>query len=478
MHVDDDSVGLVAEFKRRKGPAWRRALDIALEASQRRAAARDALRRPKPLPDIKLARSRLDVALEARVAVRSGVRLEDFLRNRLAKYAARLPVALEDLPVVIDIDGGEPIVKSRGAAQPPVPAAYAASWAPSYAPQSRADDQSRWMKSLIEREGPFAAQEIRDALAALDALDGRIAGARERAEALARTLADDLAAGKVPAPAAVDATPEQLGRPPVPTPTPATALRIFVLSLVVAEAFFFSGPILAAQGVDPARIVEAVSASPIPVGMAIVFALGAAASVFAFAKVALERAAQLDSSSDARRRRLGGTAAIAAALLAGGVAAAATNTSRVAHVALLAVVPFAGALLLRAAARLQTARDAALAAALAWDRALAVDVSERARRIEIVDQARGEVERLEAERADGRHRVRALEQRAVSADRAAAERARLEAHRLERLAESLAGALELDRYAFQRLATEATHDALVRPVRRLERSSERLGIAG
>src|SRR5512145_30385 len=121
MHVDDDSVGLVAEFKRRKGPAWRRVLDIALEASQRRAAARDALRRPKPLPDIKLARSRLDVALEARVAVRSGVRLEDFLRNRLAKYAARLPVALEDLPVVIDIDGGEPIVKSRAAAQPAIP---------------------------------------------------------------------------------------------------------------------------------------------------------------------------------------------------------------------------------------------------------------------------------------------------------------------------------------------------------------------
>ena len=477
MHVGDDSVGLVAEFKRRKGPAWRRLADIAMEASQRRAAAREALRRPKPLPDIKLSRSRLDVALEARLAVRSGVRLEDFLRNRLAKYAARLPVALEELPVVIDIDGGEPVVKSRAAALPVTPSTYAASYAPSYAQQSRVDDQSRWMKSLIEREGPFAAQEIREALAALATLDDRIASARERAEALARTLADDLAAGKVPAPAAVDATPEQLGRPPVPTPTSATVLRGFVLSLVVAEAFFFSGPILAAQGVDPARVVEALSASPVPVGMALVFALGAAASVFAFAKVSLERAAQLDGAS-ARPRRLGGTAAIAAALLAGGVAAAATQTSRIAHVALLAVVPFAGALLLRAAARLQTARDAALEAALAWDRALAVDVSERARRMEIVEQARAEVARLEAERADSRHRVRALEQRAVSADRAASERTRLEAHRLERLAESLAGALELDRYAFLRLATEATHDALARPVRRLERSSERLGIAG
>jgi hypothetical protein len=477
MHVGDDNVGLVAEFKRRKGPAWRRLVDIAFEASRRRAAAREAIRRPKPLPDIKLSRSRLEVALEARAAVRSGVRLEDFLRNRLARYAARLPVALEDLPVVIDIDGGEPVVKSRPAAQPATPVTYAASYAPSYA-QPRAEDQARWVRSLVEREGPFAAQEIREALAALSALDERVASARERADALARTLADDLAAGKVPAPAAVDATPEQLGRPPVPSPTPAASLRVFVLALVVAEAFFFSGPILAAQGVDPAHVIEALSASPVPVGMAIVFALGAAAAVFAFASVSLDRTAQLAGASDSARRRLGAMSAIAAALLAGGVAAAATTTNRLAHVALLAVVPFAGALLLRAAARLQVARDAAIEAALAWDRALARDVSERARRVEIVEQARAEVERLEVERADSRHRVRALEQRAVSAERAASERSHLEAHRLERLAEALAGALELDRYAFLRLATEATHDALVRPVRRLERSSERLGVAG
>ena len=196
----------------------------------------------------------------------------------------------------------------------------------------------------------------------------------------------------MPAPAAVDATPEQLGRPPVPTPTPATVLRGFVLALVVAEAFFFSGPILAAQGVDPARIVEALSASPVPVGMALVFALGAAASVFAFAKVSLERAAQLDGARARAPGVSGAPRRIVAALLAGGVAAAATKTSRIAHVALLAVVPFAGALLLRAAARLQTARDAALEAALAWDRALAVDVSERARRMEIVEQARAEVD--------------------------------------------------------------------------------------
>ncbi|WP_242342542.1 hypothetical protein [Anaeromyxobacter terrae] len=474
MHVGDDNVGLVAEFKRRKGPAWRRALDLAVEASRRRAAARAAAKAPKPLPDVRVSRSRLDVALEARLAVRSGVRLEDFLRNRLAKYASRLPVTLEDLPVVVDVEGGEPVVHARVAAAPAIPAAYGAS----YAAQPRTDDQARWMKSLVEREGPFAAQEIREALAALAALDARAEAARSRADALARTLADDLAAGKVPAPSTVDATPEQLGRPPVPSPAPAAILRGFVLALVVAEAFFFSGPILSAQGVDPSRVVEALNSSPVPVGMALIFALGAAAAVFAFAAVSLERAALLDRPDGAPRRGLVGTAALLAALLAGGVAAAATAPNRLAHVALLAIVPFAGALLVRVATRLQASRDAALDAALAWDRALARDVSERARRIEIVDQARAEVERVEADRAEARRRIRALEQSAVNAERAASERSRLEARRLERLAESLAGALELDRYVFLRLASEATHDALVRPVRRLERSSERLGVTG
>ncbi|WP_242370739.1 hypothetical protein [Anaeromyxobacter sp. SG26] len=478
MHVGDDNVGLVAEFKRRKGPAWRRALDLALEASRRRAAARAAAKMPKPLPDVKVSRSRLDVAVEARLAVRSGVRLEDFLRNRLAKYASRLPVTLEDLPVVVDVEGGEPVVRARVHAAPAIPATYGASYAASYAAQPRTDDQTRWMKALVEREGPFAAQEIREALAALAALDARAEAARSRADTLARALADDLAAGKVPAPATVDATPEQLGRPPVPSPAPAAILRGFVLALVVAEAFFFSGPILSAQGVDPASIVEALNASPVPVGMALVFALGAAAAVFAFAAVSLDRAAQLDRPDGASRRGLGGTAALLAALLAGGVAAAATAPNRLAHVALLAIVPFAGALLVRVAARLQATRDAALDAALAWDRALARDVSERARRVEIVEQARADLERIESDRADARRRIRALEQSAVNAERASSERSRLEARRLERLAESLAGALELDRYAFLRLATGATHDALVRPVRRLERSSERFGVAG
>ena len=51
MHVGDDTVGFVAEFKGQKGPAWRRALDMVAEASRRRAAAREALKVPKELPD-------------------------------------------------------------------------------------------------------------------------------------------------------------------------------------------------------------------------------------------------------------------------------------------------------------------------------------------------------------------------------------------------------------------------------------------
>ena len=75
-----------------------------------------------------------------------------------------------------------------------------------------------------------------------------------------------------------------------------------------------------------------------------------------------------------------------------------------------------------------------------------------------------------------------LERRAIEAERHATLAARADARRMERLSEGLAGALELDRYLFVRLAAERSHGALARPVRagRLEPAvaTERLGIAG
>jgi hypothetical protein len=464
--------GMLSELKRRKGPFWKRALEVASESWRRHAAARAAARATKPLPFVKVPRSRLEAAISARLAVRAGVRLDDFLRQRFARYATRLPVSLDDLPVVIDVENGEPVVRAR-----PQPHTFVAAAAYAPTPQ-RGDEAARWMRSLVEREGPFAARQIREAEEELAALDARAAAARERAETLAHQLADDLAAGKVPAPPRVDATPEQLGRPPVPPLWPVAALRLFVLSLVVAVAWFFSGPILATQGLADADILEALRARPLPAGMSLALALGAAAAVFAFAHVALERAAAL-LGGDAHRTALVTLAAVAAAGLAAGVAAAATTPGPLALLALLVVVPFAGAVLLRGATALDAARAAALDAALAWDRALARDVAERARRTEIVDEARAALAQAELERAEARQHLHQLERRAVDAEHAASARTRADERRLDRLAESFAAALELDRYAFVRLASDAAHEALMRPMLRLEPAvaPERLGIA-
>lgn len=443
----------------------------AIEAWRQRAAARAAARPPRMPVEVRLRRSRVEVAVDARLAVRAGVRLEDFLRHRLARYAGLLPIPLEDLPVVIDVDGSEPVVRSRAPAR--------ASLTGAYLPTARQqDDASRLLNALAEREGPYAAQEIRDAESAVATLDERVARAQEHADAIARELADDLAAGKVPAARRVNATPEQLGRPPVPSPLPPAALRLFVVALVVAEAWFFSAPILRVQGVG----LEDLAAAPVPVALSLLFALGASASVFAFAAVALARAGDvLDGTDPSRRRRLLAAAGIAAAALAAGVAAVAAAPRDLGRHGLLLAVPLAGALLLRVAARLAEARLTASDAALAWDRLLAAELGERARRDELVDSARAELARLESERAEARRRLRALEKRAVDADRAATVRSRAESRRLEKLAESIAGALELDRYVFLRLASDARHEALVRPARpRLEPAVEpgRLGMAG
>ena len=88
-------------------------LEAAAEAWRERITERRAIAAPKAVPESRLSRSRLAAAVEARLAVRAGVRLEDFLRSRLAKYAARLPVTLDDLPVHVDVEGGEAVVRAK-----------------------------------------------------------------------------------------------------------------------------------------------------------------------------------------------------------------------------------------------------------------------------------------------------------------------------------------------------------------------------
>jgi len=411
-------------------------------------------------------RSTLLAALDARLAVRAGVRLDDFLRHRLARYATRLPVPLEGLPVTFDVEGGEALVRPRQRSR-------------SHGPRPDAPAVAR---ALVEREGPFAAREIRDAEAALESLDARAASARARADAVELELAAALASREIVARPVIEATAEQLGRPPVDPAAPIHALRLFVAALLAAEAWRFSGPVLAASGVAPDGLEAALREAPLPAALALVFAVGSAAAAFTFAGLAVTRG--LDAASapgSGARRRLLYVAAFGAALLVPAVAAAATAPERWGQLALLAAVPFAGAALWRIAAGLEAGRASAAQAALGWDRERTREAVERGRREELCLRAAADLAAIEADRAVARRRLRKLNRAAVAAERRADLAARAEAGRLDRLAEGLACALELDRYLYVRLAAERTHAPRERPARaRVESAvtAERLGVAG
>jgi hypothetical protein len=455
-----------------RGPAVRRVLEAVAEAWRERVSERRARAAPKLGAEPRVERSRLGAALEARHAVRSGVRLDDFLRYRLAKYAGRLPVPLEALPVTVDVEGGEAVVRPRSRLR--------------HAPHGARTDVPDFARALVERDGVYAAREIRDAEAALDRLEARTEAARGRLEALEIEIAGALASGQIVARPDVNATPEQLGRPPVPSAVPIHALRGFVAALLAAEGWRFSAPALAASGVTPQGIEEALRSSPVPTTLALAFALGAAVAAFTFAGVAVARGAQaLSTGPDSAGRGLLSVAAAGAALLVPGVAAAAAAPERWALLGLLAAVPFAGAMLWRIADALAVRRGAAAEAALVWDRERACEAVERGRREEIRIRAVAELQGAEAERVLARRRLQQLHRLAIGAERSADLAARAEARRLDRLSEGLACALELDRYLYIRLAAERLQAPLERPSRasratRLEPAiaTERLGVAG
>jgi uncharacterized membrane protein (DUF485 family) len=444
------SVGM--DSKREDAPSFGKVLRGALRVL--RGGSDDAL---PPLPARKptavepLRRSAIGSHWHARAAVRAGVRLDDFLRFRLARYASHLAVPPSALPVEVDVEGGEPVVRAR-----PVPRTT-----PAYT-SGRHSDDARWLRHLVELEGPVAARELDDAEAAVEALDTRAVKQRARIDDVARELADDVAAGRIVPPPRVDGTPEQMGRPPVPSAAPVASLRGFAAALLVAETWQLSGPVLAAGGFDPSLLGIAAQSDPVGVGLGIVFALGAASAIFVLAHVAVSRAVDVfaETPIERRRRYLGATSA-GAALVAGAVAGTALIPGRWPIVVLLVAVALSAAFLFRLANQLQTARAGAVQAALAWDRERFTELSERARRVQVLEWATDELRQLEAERLAARRRLRAFQRRAIESERHAAEAHVAEARQLERLADSLVAALELDRYLFIRLASQTENGALL-----------------
>jgi hypothetical protein len=396
--------------------------------------------------------------VEARAAVRAGVRLDDFLRDRLARYAERLPVPLADLPVDVVVEDGDVALRAR-----PVRREAPGVLGPRRAPAT--EGGAAHLAALVAREGAVAAREIRDVEERVDVLAAEARARRSRVAELERALADDLAAGALPTTPRVVATPEQLGRPAVPHPALPWVARTGAGLLVAAEALAFAGHGLSAAAGD-LGLRAALEGAPVAAGLALALAAGGALAATLLARAALRAAEGIAAPAPGRR----GAAALAGGMAgAAAVGIAALAPPAVAEGVLLAAAPVAAAVLLAAGDRAARAGAAASARALEWDRARAADAALVARRLEGVLEARAGLAEVEAERAAALARLRALEARAVAASRAAEDRVREEGRARDRLVEALAGALERDRYLFLRLASAAARGAVPRPaVRRLE----------
>jgi hypothetical protein len=403
------------------------------------------LPRPHPphLPPVR--RAWLASWWQARIAVRAGVPVDPFLRARLARYVAALPVPQAQLPLSVSVEDGQIAVRPAAPPPPPLP-----------------PEADGWIGALVAAEGPAIRQEAQELEIRLSSLDGEIEAARRRTDELARRLAADVAAGHVVETPSVDATPEQLGRPEMRSAAVHGTMLLFAAAALAAETWQLAVPLLRAAGLEVGALALEASRRPADVLFVGVFALAVAAGLFALAHVGLGAlVAAHRTDGDARRRRwllsggagAGAISTVVTAALAALPSARAGGMPRWSFVVLLLAVPLAAALVLRGARREGEVRAAEAAAALAWDRQRAKELSERARRSEEVSLAQAEERDLERRRESARRRLRDINARAVEADRLAQETDRRERAALSRVALSVVAALELDHDEFVRQAS-------------------------
>jgi hypothetical protein len=411
-----------------------------LQAGRRRREARRLARDAAPRRGALVTRRWIEAEIAARIAVRSGVRADDFLRARLARYASALQLPLESLGVAVSFQDGEPVIHAR-ATSPATP------------PGS---------------DAPRHARQLEEARAEATALAERVTTTRARLDATMHTVSDDLASGKLPAnPELLEASPEQRGRPPVPALAPQLLLGGLSVALLTSAAYRMAVPAFALAGLSPDLIAEDLARDAVSTVAALLFGVGAAVAVFAFLHVAADRGRELLlGTSPARRPAVLGLAGGVAIALATVVALSAVRPGLLAGPVLLLMVALGAVFLARQARRLAVARAAATSAALEWDREQARGAVERARRGESISRLEAALATAARELEAAERRLRALEQQSMEETREAEVRVARTALSGERLAESLAAALELDRYAFVRRAAALAQGAAdVRPLR-------------
>lgn len=379
----------------------------------------------------------------ARLAAASGrVGVDDFLRHRLARYLAALPVSPRRLPVAISIGEGGVI---------------------SATPQSGdvAATRPAWLERYLRSEGP-ASLQIDLQLAQAEV--ARLSGARDEQQArvaAARREADS--AATEPAVFEADGGAELLGRPPVPPPW-AALIHAFALVLLLAQAWQLAIPVLEAGGVRTDDLARELQRNPAGIVLGFAFAIGAAVSLFYFADVAIRRTLELFDGLTERRRRawmaiaaigsLGFAAAVSWSIAGLRPAAQRLDVeyARFTLFLLALALPITTSCMLRVARRLQVAREEALRRAVEWDQAHYRVLYGWSRSATALSAAERDLARLEAARVEAIRRLRMLQHRSLLAERFAAEAAAEEELELEQLCHAVTSSLELDRYQFLRLS--------------------------
>ena len=380
----------------------------------------------------------------ARLALRAGIPLEDFLQHRLSQHLAALPVPPSRLPVTIAVDDGGVIASTSSPAPAP---------------------RAPWLESFLRAEGPAAlGPEIQLAQADAARLAARIEAQRKRVDEVTREL-EEVTRGADVADPADEAQAQQMGRPQVPPPL-GLGLQLFALALLLAETWQLAVPCLEGAGIRTSNLSAELQRTPMGVVLGSIFALGASASLFLFAHLALRRGLELfQAQAEPRRRLLTALAAAAAALLAvamaWSIAGVRPGTTRAVDLRyarwtlfLIALaIPAATAWMLRTARELDAARAEALAKARAWDHEHYRSYAELSRRAAALGEEERQLAGLEADRAAAVRRLHGLQQRGALAQRLADDAADQDEQELARVGQSIAAALELDRYEYVRQAT-------------------------